>query len=195
MQKKFIFAKTVKLFFLILFVWFSYKSASDYVNGKIVYDVINELDTNLVFPSVTLCPKQKGQSAFMNIEELGRDYPSKDPNVPVDGFSVYFAIGQQYPGISFDIVKNYSFKLNDLKIESSMITPRFISYNNKFVSPEEYKKENKKFSATLKPNIHYQNMSEMPISYQETLDIRGRCFNFQTSELATLDTEYEGKFL
>ena len=119
MQKKFIFAKTVKILFLILFVWFSYKSASDYVNGKIVYDVINELDTNLVFPSVTLCPKQKGQSAFMNIEELGRDYPSKDPNVPVDGFSVYFAIGQQYPEISFDIVKNYSFKLNDLKIEST----------------------------------------------------------------------------
>ena len=195
LSKKELFLKTVKAALIVSFLFFSFQSVSDFVNGKYVYDIINEKDDQLVFPSITLCPKQKRQMVHLNVEKLGEDFPSKTNFDKLEGYGVYTVIGKHYPDQSFDLVKNYSFSNEELSIEvDGMMVKKFGTSKWKKVDPKDYEEENRRFQESLNPDQYFQQFPGyvVPVSYKEIIDYRGRCFNFQTSEVATLEKEYQG---
>ena len=55
-----------------------------FINGKTVFDVINDHDENLIFPSVTVCPKTKKD----NLVYLDVDKYLKIMNGTVNPFSL-----------------------------------------------------------------------------------------------------------
>ena len=59
MNKKALVNVLITFAFFIAFLYFSMLSLIDYIHGETVFDVINDHDENLIFPSVTVCPKTK----------------------------------------------------------------------------------------------------------------------------------------
>ena len=84
MDKKAFFDAFITFAFFIAFVYFSMLSLIDYIHGETVFDVINEHDENLIFPSVTICPKTKKD----NLVYLDLDKYLKIMNGTVTPFSL-----------------------------------------------------------------------------------------------------------
>ena len=84
MDKKAFFDAFITFAFFIAFVYFSMLSLIDYIHGETVFDVINDHDENLIFPSVTVCPKTKKD----NLVYLDLDKYLKIMNGTVTPFSV-----------------------------------------------------------------------------------------------------------
>ena len=94
MDKKAFFDAFITFAFFIAFVYFSMLSLIDYIHGETVFDVINEHDENLIFPSVTICPKTKKD----NLVYLDLDKYLKIMNGTVTPFSLssYFVFQRLY---------------------------------------------------------------------------------------------------
>ena len=64
-----------KFAFTILFIWFSALTLSDFHHGKISYEILKEKETELRFPSLTLCPSQDGALVSLNINKMLETLP------------------------------------------------------------------------------------------------------------------------
>ena len=84
MNKKALVNVFITFAFFIAFLYFSMLSLIDYIHGETVFDVINDHDENLLFPSVTVCPKTKKD----NLVYLDLDKYLKIMNGTVTPFSV-----------------------------------------------------------------------------------------------------------
>ena len=84
MNKKALVNVFITFAFFIAFLYFSMLSLIDYIHGETVFDVINDHDENLLFPSVTVCPKTKKD----NLVYLDLDKYLKIMNGTVTPFSL-----------------------------------------------------------------------------------------------------------
>ena len=84
MNKKALVNVLITFAFFIAFLYFSMLSLIDYIHGETVFDVINDHDENLLFPSVTVCPKTKKD----NLVYLDLDKYLKIMNGTVNPFSL-----------------------------------------------------------------------------------------------------------
>ena len=157
------------------------------MNGKVVYHIINEYDPNLVFPSVTLCPKKKEELIYIDVDKFAEDFPKTKNHT---SYFIYKAIGDMLD--PFEVIQNYSFKLDDFAISSRMSTK--FSSSGTFVSPQVYDDALKNFTRELNNAHGFFGTPPFPIAYKEIEDFNGRCFNFQTNEIATLEPQFQGRF-
>ena len=185
-QRKTTFLNIVKAAFFILFVGFSYESVQDYIQGKIVYDIINEYNPKLVFPSITLCPKKKDELIHIDLERLAQKYPHLQSMLTF--YFVFGIIGNMSD--PFGLVRDYSFNFNETVRRTQLMASS--SGNGTFVSPEEYDEAVANFKKALATSENYFASPPIPIAYREVLDYKGRCFNFKTEEFATLEPQYQG---
>ena len=49
----------IKVAFFVAFLYFSAEAVKDFIIGDTVFENINYLNKTLIFPSVTLCPRQR----------------------------------------------------------------------------------------------------------------------------------------
>ena len=49
----------IKLAFFVAFLYFSAEAVKDFIIGDTVFENINYLNKTLIFPSLTLCPRQR----------------------------------------------------------------------------------------------------------------------------------------
>ena len=94
MDKKAFVNAFITFAFFIALLYFSMLSLIDYIHGETVFDVINDHDENLIFPSVTVCPKTKKD----NLVYLDLDKYLKIMNGTVTPFSLssYFVFQRLY---------------------------------------------------------------------------------------------------
>ena len=187
-QKKANFLNIVKVASFVLFIWFSSHSVKDYFNGKIVFDIINEYNDHLVFPSVTLCPKKKNELIHINLDKLAADQPQHQ--FGLTSFYVFNTIGTNMSD-PFGIVQNYSFNFEELDIRMRISAKS--NSDGVLVAPEDFDEALENFTKALTTSQSYFESPPIPIAYRVIEDFRGRCFNFQTKEIATLEPQYQGK--
>ena len=189
--KQNIFKGLVKALFAIFFAWFSLISLRDFINGKVVFDIINELNPNLMFPSITLCPKQQKRLIYLKVDQIQQDYPHLINSSLWESYNTFFTISSI--GDPFDITKNYSFSLNETELAIFLINEDYGTVG-KLVSPGDYDEEYEKFLQTIVPGKKFGH-GAVPVSYHDVNTEKGRCFNLQSKEIATLDPQYQGEVL
>lgn len=185
-QRKTTFLNIVKAAFFICFVGFSYESLRDYVRGHVIYDIINDYNSHLVYPSVTLCPKKEDELTHVNLDKLAQSFPHL--RSMLSSYNVYFAFKMlQEP---FEVVKNYSFSFNETVLGSRIFGA--FSSNGTFVSPEIFDEAMNNYTKELANSANMFSTPDIPIALKEINDFNGRCFNFQTREMATLEPQSKG---
>ena len=184
--KKSIFNTIIKVLSLFWFIWYSYRSVVDYIDGKVVYNIINEYNPNLVFPSVTLCPKKKDELLYLDYDRLAIDYPHLRNHLT--SYFAYAVMGNMSD--PFEVIQNYSFNFEELEIRSR-ISARF-SADGLFVAPKVYGEALENFTIAKATSKSYFGSPPYPISFTEINDFNGRCFNFQMKEIATLEPQFQG---
>ena len=115
MKKKSFLKASIKIFFFVLFLIFSYKSLASYIRGDSVFDNINYVNETLVFPSLTLCPRPKYTMAYLDLDKYLRD---TNFSVPIHKRALYYIfhlIIRETDPVEF--VQNYSYAKEDVLLE------------------------------------------------------------------------------
>ena len=109
----------VHLGFSIVFLFFSYDSLLDYINGTILFDAINDYNELLAFPLVTVCPKQEGTYANFKLNKIREDFNLPLSESELKSPSILWRL-VQLSEINYDeMLQNYSFSKQDIFNESN----------------------------------------------------------------------------
>ena len=72
-MKKKVFKNILKFSFFVSFIILSIQSISSYLRGEVNIENINELNEDLVFPSITICPRPKEAIINLKTDRLAAD--------------------------------------------------------------------------------------------------------------------------
>ena len=110
----------IKFSFVVTFIIFSLQSIMSYLKGEVIFENINEYNDQLLFPSLTICPKLK--EAIVNLKT---DLLAADLNISKeDTIEVPRLIQSQRDPLSF--VQKYTFSQEDIFPESSVSKSAFM---------------------------------------------------------------------
>ena len=115
MKKKLLLKTSIKFFFFILFLVFSYKSLVGYINGESVFDNVNYVNETLIFPSLTLCPRPKYTMAYLDLDRYLNDTNYTLPLHTKSLYSIFHLILRETDPVEF--VQNYSYSKDDVLFE------------------------------------------------------------------------------
>ena len=75
MMKMFmVFKRICQFSFYFIFLWSLFYSVNEFVEGKVVYNIIKTKADELKFPDITLCPSQEESLAFLKTKNLRKDF-------------------------------------------------------------------------------------------------------------------------
>ena len=63
-----------QFFFVIIFLWFSFYSVREFVEGKVVFNIIKTKADGLNFPDITVCPRQEKSLAYLKTKNIRNDF-------------------------------------------------------------------------------------------------------------------------
>ena len=109
-MKKKVFKNILKFSFFVSFIILSIQSISSYLRGEVNIENINELNEDLVFPSITICPRPK--EAIINLKT---DRLAADLNISIERTltgQIFELIRRQEDPLSF--VANYTFSKEEI---------------------------------------------------------------------------------
>ena len=102
----------IKFSFFVTFIIFSFQSIISYLKGEVIFENINDYNGQLVFPSLTICPKLIGA-----IGNLKTDMIAADLNISFEQTEIAGLIQRYRDPMSF--VQNYTFSKEDIFPENS----------------------------------------------------------------------------
>ena len=102
----------IKFSFFVTFIIFSFQSIISYLKGEVIFENINDYNGQLVFPSLTICPKLIGA-----IGNLKTDMIAADLNISFEQTEIAGLIQTYRDPMSF--VQNYTFSKEDIFPENS----------------------------------------------------------------------------
>ena len=102
----------IKFSFFVTFIIFSFQSIISYLKGEVIFENINDYNGQLVFPSLTICPKLIGA-----IGNLKTDMIAADLNISFEQTEIVGLIQRYRDPMSF--VQNYTFSKEDIFPENS----------------------------------------------------------------------------
>ena len=102
----------IKFSFFVTFIIFSFQSIISYLKGEVIFENINDYNGQLVFPSLTICPKLIGA-----IGNLKTDMIAADLNISFEQTEIAGLIQRYRDPMSF--VQNYTFPKEDIFPENS----------------------------------------------------------------------------
>ena len=69
-----VFKRVCQFSFYIIFIWFSFYSVKEFVEGKVVFNNIKTKADELKFPDMKLCPRQENSLAYLKNKNLSKDF-------------------------------------------------------------------------------------------------------------------------
>ena len=106
--------RLLALTFYLLFIWYSFMSIKEFVQGKVIHNLMPSKAKNLKFPEVTLCPRQGRSLAYLKTIALQEDL--KLTSDVVTTFRIFDIISQNP-----DILDKYSFKKEEVFKQMSFL--------------------------------------------------------------------------
>ena len=97
-----LFKRICQFFFGIIFLWFSFYSVREFVDGKVVFNIIKIKADELKFPDITFCPRQENSLAFLKTKNLRKDF-NLDP-ADIEAGKIFLLIRK-----NSSILEDYSF--------------------------------------------------------------------------------------
>ena len=97
-----VFKRVCQFSFYIIFIWSSFYSVKEFVEGKVVFNIIKTKADELKFPDITLCPRQENSIAYLKTKNLRKDF-NLDP-ADIEAQKIYFIISK-----NSSILEDYSF--------------------------------------------------------------------------------------
>ena len=97
-----VFKRVCQFLFYIIFLWSSFYSVKEFVEGKVVYNIIKTKADELKFPDLTLCPRQENSLAYLKTKNLRKDF-NLDP-ADIEAAKIFPLISK-----NSSILDNYSF--------------------------------------------------------------------------------------
>lgn len=110
---------SIKIAFTIAFFYFSYGTFRSYIEGAVIYDVINDWNDTLIFPSVTVCPKEQDSLVNLKLSKITEDHPSMSPADTI-GPAMFSKISNLQDPLSF--VRKYSYNQEEVFYSTGTIS-------------------------------------------------------------------------
>ena len=113
---------SIKVSFFVIFIFFSLQSITSYLKGEVIFENINEYNENLVFPSVTICPKPKEAFIYLKTDQMAADLNVSNER----SFSgkIITMVGRHKDPLSF--IQNYTFSKEEIFPEGNLSTSSFV---------------------------------------------------------------------
>lgn len=109
---------SIKVSFFVTFIFFSLQSIDSYLKGEVIFENINEYNDNLVFPSLTICPKPKEAFIYLKTDQIAADLNISNER-SFNGKLIAMVRGHKDP-LSF--IKNYTFSKEEIFPEGNLST-------------------------------------------------------------------------
>ena len=171
----------------IAFIYFSWQSVAGFINGDVVYDVVNQNEAQPGFPSVTLCPMYKKSMANLKTTKMKSDFGLTAQEI--ESITIFTTLGLRN---TTALVENYSFSSNETLLDSTFSTHEY-NARAKFVSEEKYQEEKEDFSKCINDgNSTKFGSCEDPIIFKEINTPLGKCFYLYSDEKATTEQKFQG---
>ena len=124
MKKKMdgIFKYSIKVSFFVTFLFFSLQSITSYLKGEVIFENINEYNENLVFPSLTICPKPKEAFIYLKTDQIAADLNMSNERSFTG--NIIGAVGRHKDPLSF--IQNYTFLKEEIFPEGNLSTSSFM---------------------------------------------------------------------
>ena len=112
---------TIKLSFFVTFLFFSLQSVTLYLKGEVIFENVNEYNDQLVFPSLTICPKPKEAMMYLKTDQLAVDLNISNER-SLTGKIITMIRRHQDP---LSLVQNYTISKEEIFPESNLSTSSF----------------------------------------------------------------------
>ena len=112
----------IKFSFLITFIIFSLQSIISYLKGEVIFENINEYNENLVFPSLTICPKPKEAIFYLKTDKLAADLNVSNDRTLTGGKIMRLVKRHEDP---LSLIQNYIFSKEDIFPENNISSSSF----------------------------------------------------------------------
>ena len=172
----------------IAFIYFSWQTLIGFVNGAVVYDVVNDNDAQPGFPSVTLCPKYRKSLVNLKTGKMKSDLGLNSS--AIESFTIYGTLAFQN---TTPLVEKYSFSKHETLFGSLLHLHEYTAYT-KFVSEEMYEEEKEAFLKCQEKDSSGNKIQscKAPIIFKEIKIPIGKCFYLYTEEKATTEQKFQG---
>ena len=102
----------LQIIFYVVFCYFSYGSLKHFYEGSVIYETIHDFDnTDVPFPSLTLCPALKSNNLVnLKLNNIAADFNLQANDM--QSYKIYNAL-KGLDASFMDIVRNYSFTYMD----------------------------------------------------------------------------------
>ena len=113
---------SIKFTFFVTFIFFSYQSVTSYLKGEVIFENINEYNENLVFPSLTICPKPKEAIFYLKTDKLAADLNVSNDRSLTGGKIIRLVKRHEDP---LSLIQNYTFSKEDIFPENNISASSF----------------------------------------------------------------------
>ena len=113
---------SIKVSFFVTFIIFSLQSITSYLKGEVIFENINEYNENLVFPSLTICPKPKEAIIYLKTDQIAADL-----NISNDrsfNGNIVRMVNRHKDPLSF--IQNYAFSKEEIFPEGNLSKSSFM---------------------------------------------------------------------
>ena len=168
----------------IAFIYFSWQTLIGFIDGDVVYGVVNENDAKPEFPSVTLCPLYR--KSLVNLKTLQMQSDLDLDSSAIESINIFGTLALEN---TTHLVQNYSFSFNETLLGSRLQIHEY-NADTKFVSEVMYEEEKEAFLKC--PEKDKNRSCKDPIIFKEINTPIGKCFYLYTKETATTEQKFQG---
>ena len=113
---------SIKFIFFVTFIFFSNQSVTSYLKGEVIFENINEYNEQLVFPSLTICPKPKEAIFYLKTDRLAADLNVSNDR-SLTGGKIIRLLKRHEDVLS--LIQNYTFSKEDIFPVNNFSTSSF----------------------------------------------------------------------